>query len=206
MTIFLPTTCLFSEQFIGETLLLKSYKNQFPFLSYAGVQCFPLADEEATEVEENIMKINREVKAKRHSLSQAIQLYIQLIFIVANRSYSQRMFFDHHTADKETSLVTRFLKLVSEHFLVVRKVADYADLLHVSADYLTKTLRTQLNKTAHELIDEMIGREAKAYLLHSPLSVAEIAYQLKFSDPSHFNKFFKKLNTCTPLQYRARSK
>jgi AraC family transcriptional regulator, transcriptional activator of pobA len=55
------------------------------------------------------------------------------------------------------------------------------------------------------LIDEMILREAKAYLLHSDLSVSEIGYTLNFADPSHFNKFFKKLADCTPLQFRQKS-
>ena len=42
----------------------------------------------------------------------------------------------------------------------------------------------------------MTGRilliEAKRLLRYSRLSVAEIAYQLKFDDPSYFSRFFKK--------------
>lgn len=78
-------------------------------------------------------------------------------------------------------------------------------MLHVSADYLNRIIKAHSDKTAHQLIDEMILIEAKAYLLYSQLTIAEIAYQLGFSDPSHFNKFFKKLAHCTPLQYRNKS-
>lgn len=94
---------------------------------------------------------------------------------------------------------------MSEHFLTLRKVSDYADLLNVTADHLNRIIKSQSSKTAHELIDDMILIEAKAYLKHTALSVAEIAYKLGFSDPSHFNKFFKKLANCTPLQYRGKS-
>jgi AraC-like DNA-binding protein len=91
---------------------------------------------------------------------------------------------------------------VGQHFLTHRKVSDYAGMLHVSANHLNRTIKSQSDKTAHELIDEMILMEAKALLRQTTFSIAEIAYQLDFSDPSHFNKFFKKLTGITPLQYR----
>jgi AraC-like DNA-binding protein len=193
---------LFSESFVAGSLLSKNYRNQFPFLSYAGVQCFPLSEEEGNETEAIIMKINDEVKARKANISQAIQLYIQLIFITASRGYAHQILSKQGSGDNEVSLFTRFLKKVSEHFLTVKKVSDYAEMLHVSADHLNRIIKLHSDKTAHELIDEMILREAKAYLLHSGLSIAEIAYQLGFSDPSHFNKFFRKPAGCTPLQYR----
>ena len=193
---------LFSEKFIAEALLLKKNRNQFPFLSYEGIQCFALSEEEGKEIETIILKINDEVKARKANTGQAIQLYIQLILINAGRSYAQTILSRNDTGDNEASLFTRFLKSVSEHFLSVKKVADYAAMLHVSADHLNRTIKAHSDKTAHELIDEMIIREAKAYLLHSQLSVAEVAYKLEFADPSHFNKFFKKLSGCTPLQFR----
>ncbi|HYV93681.1 MAG TPA: helix-turn-helix domain-containing protein [Chitinophagales bacterium] len=202
---FFALYMLFSESFIAESLLLKNYRNQFPFLSYAGVQCFPLSEEEGNEIETIIMKMNGEVKGKKANVSQAIQLYIQLIFITASRSYAHKMLSKQGSGDQEVSLFTRFLKLVSEHFLSVQKVSDYATMLHVSADHLNRTIKSHSDKTAHELIDEMILREAKAYLLHSELSIAEIAYHLGFSDPSHFNKFFRKLADCTPLRFRNKS-
>ena len=196
---------LFSDSFIAETLLLKNNRNQFPFLTYAGTQCFQLSEEEGTEVQNFIMQINDEIKARRANLSHAIKLYIQLIFVSAGRSYDHKTISRSDITDSSTNLFTRFLKLVSEHFLSVRKVAGYAGLLHVSADHLNRTIKQHSDRTAHELIDEMILGEAKAYLLHSSLSVAEIAYKLEFADPSHFNKFFKKLSACTPMEFRNKS-
>ena len=197
---------LFSEAFITETILLKNYRNQFPFLNYSGVPCFPLSKEEGNEIENIILKMNDEVKARKANTSQAIKLYIQLIFITANRNYSHKILSKQGSGDNAAVLFSRFLKSVSEHFLTVKKVADYAAMLHVSADHLNRIIKSRSDKTAHELIEEMILREAKAYLLHSSLSIAEITYQLGFSDPSYFNKFFRKLAGTTPLQYRNRSK
>lgn len=196
---------LFTESFIADTLLLKNSGKQFPFLSYAGVQCFPLSEAEASEIEMIILKVNEEVKLRKANVSQAIQLYIQLILITASRSYAHKIISREGTGDSGASLFTRFLKLVSEHFLSIQKVSEYAGMLHVSADHLNRTIKSHSDKTAHELIDEMISKEAKAYLLYSELTIAEIAYKLGFTDPSHFNKFFRKLADCTPLQYRHKS-
>lgn len=202
---FLAYYMLFSENFIEEIFSLKSYKNQFPFLSYSGIQCFAMNEKEGMETESTIMKINNEVKARQANVSDAIRLYIQLIFINASRAYSRQFLSRQAAGDNGSVLFTRFLKLVSEHFLIIQKVSEYADMLHVSADHLNRVIKSSSDKTAHGLIDEMILREAKAYLLHSQLTIAEIAYRLGFSDPSHFNKFFRKLAGITPLQFRNKS-
>jgi AraC-like DNA-binding protein len=193
---------LFSETFFAGTNFFKNYRNQFPFLSYEGIQCFDLTEEEGNDTEAIILKINEEVKVRKINTAQAIQLYIQLILITAGRGYAHTVLSRRDSGDSVNSIFTRFLKLVSEHFHTIKKVADYAGMLHVSADHLNRIIKAHSDKTAHELIDEMIIREAKAFLLHSPLSVAEIAYKLEFADPSYFNKFFKKHSACTPLQYR----
>jgi AraC-like DNA-binding protein len=148
------------------------------------------------------MKINNEVKTRRDDAGNAIQLYIQLIFMISGRNYSRKIIPSVNSGDSGAFLFTRFLKLVSEYFLSMQKVSDYARVLHVSSDHLNRTIRYHSHKTAHEFINEMILKEAQAYLLHSQLSIAEVAYQLGFSDPSHFNKFFKRLSGNTPLQYR----
>lgn len=202
---FLAYYMLFTEQFIAETLALKNCRSQFPFLDYTGLQCFSLSEDEGAEVKGFILKINEEVKTRKPDTSHAIRLYIQLILMIAARRYASKIISSQGTVNSGKNIFTRFLKLVSEHFLAVHKVADYARMLHISADHLNRIIKANSDKTAHELIDDMILMEARAQLMHSSLSVAEIAYALNFSDPSHFNKFFKKLSDRTPLQYRNKS-
>jgi len=48
----------------------------------------------------------------------------------------------------------------------------------------------------------MLAQEAKVLLRSTSLSAAEIAYQLNFSDPAAFSRFFKKSTGLTPLKYR----
>jgi AraC-like DNA-binding protein len=48
----------------------------------------------------------------------------------------------------------------------------------------------------------MLVQEAKAVLKYTDASIAEIAYQLNFSEPASFNRFFKKMTGETPLVFR----
>jgi AraC family transcriptional regulator, transcriptional activator of pobA len=195
---------LFNEKFVADSSLMYNRK-EFPFLNYSGIQCFSLNDEDADKTEDLILKINNEIKNRKANIRQAIQLYIQLILLHAKRSYESLQLSKQETATGSNELFRRFIKLVGQHFLELHKVTDYAELLNVSSDHLNRTIKSQSDKTAHELIDDMILIEAKAYLLHTQLSIAEIAYKLEFSDPSHFNKFFKKQTGQTPQQYRTKS-
>ncbi|MFN0213214.1 MAG: helix-turn-helix domain-containing protein [Saprospiraceae bacterium] len=202
---FLVYYMLFIEDFMAEPLLLKDNREQYRFFNYTGIQSFQLSPETAAEIEGLIWKINEEIKSRKSDSGRMIRLYLQIILTHANRHYEQHLLIREETATSGNALFRRFIKLVSQHFLEFRKVSEYARMLHISADHLNRTIKSQSEKTAGELIDTMILTEAKAYLRHTELSNSEIAYQLDFSDPSHFNKFFKKMANCTPMQYRNKS-
>jgi AraC-like DNA-binding protein len=200
---FLAYYMLFNEPFMPGASLNK--KQEFPFLTWSGLQCFELENETADEIENIIFKMNGEIKRSRSQCSDMIRLYIQQILILSNRSYSLHVLRSSRTLNTIQNLFNKYIKLVGQHFLSVRKVNEYAAMLHVSPDHLNRAIRSCSDRTAREFIEEMILMEAKAYLLHSSYTISEIAYQLDFSDPSHFNRFFKNLSGQTPLDYRKQS-
>lgn len=193
---------LFTEKFIEDILPLKNIQQQFPFLDYDGVPFFQLTDNEATEIEDLFFRIDNEVKRNEKGVRQTIQLYINLILIAANRSYQRQNLSKKVEPKKDGTVVTRYKKLVSQYFITKRNVSDYASMITITPNHLSKLVKEQTGKTASSFIEEMVLMEAKALLRHTELSISEIAYQLDFTDPSHFNKFFKKGATTTPLQYR----
>ncbi len=193
---------LFSEQFIEDILPMKQITQQFPFLDYGGVPFIELSETERTEIESLFLKIDQELKLRQPSLKQSIQLYINLILITTNRSYQRQNLSVNIERQKDGALVTRFKKMVSQFFIQKRNVADYAKLLNVTPNYLNKAIKEQTSRTASSFIEQMLLIEAKALLRYTDQSVSEIAYHLEFTDPSHFNKFFKKETSLTPLQYR----
>ena len=202
---FLAYYMLFSDKFISDKILTSNKKEHFPFLTYSGQQCFELSEDTANEIETTIFMMNVEIKKNKADYAEVIRLYIHLIFILANREYASTLMKIADTSDVVRNLFNKYLKLVSQHFLTVRKVSDYAEMLNVSPDHLNRAIKACSDKTAHDMIDEMLVMEAKNYLLHTAMSVSEIAYTLDFSDPSHFSRFFKKLNDQTPLEFRKKS-
>ena len=193
---------LFNEQFIEGLLPLNSIQKQFPFLDYTGIPFFQLTETQANEIEDLFFKIDAEIKQRKIALKQSIQLYINLILIAANRSYIEQGLSKKLDISKDNTLLMRFKKLVSQFFITKRQVAEYAHLLTVTPNHLNKIIKEQTGKTASDFINAMLLMEAKALLKHTELSISEIAYQLDFTDPSHFNKFFKKGTEHTPLNYR----
>ena len=196
---------LFNQDFALKSLDLTNNIKQVPFFRADGLQSFEFTEEEALEIEGLLLKMNEEIKFKKSGASQVIRILLQLVIVYCNRRYSQNMFSESRLSEGASHLFTRYLKLVSQHFLQFQKVTDYAAMLFVSPDHLNRTIKLNSEKTCLQWIDQMILLEAKALLKHSVLSISEIAYKLKFSDPSHFNKFFKKQTSQTPLQYRIKA-
>ena len=78
----------------------------------------------------------------------------------------------------------------------------YADRLCITHRYLSRVIQQVSGTYAKEWIDRAIVPEAKVILKHSNLSVAAIAEELHFANPSFFNKYFKRLTGMTPNGYR----
>jgi AraC family transcriptional regulator, transcriptional activator of pobA len=188
---------LFDPEFlIG---LVPSVSAEFPFFDFNGHPCFQLTKDEISRVQEFVLKINDELHANNTGRGKAVQMYLYLLLLEAKRSYERQQF--QPGSDTEY-LVSRFQKLVGRHFLEKRKVTEYASLLSVTANHLNRVVKEATGKTASDAIALMLLQEAKALLKYTDASVAEIAYQLNFSEPGAFNRFFKKGSGHTPLDYR----
>jgi AraC-like DNA-binding protein len=193
---------LFTAEFIETLIPSLSLQSQFPFLDYAGVPFFKLSEAEAKKIENLFFEIDAEIKANHPDKAQAIKHLINLILITAKRSYVRQELTTVYHNSKSSSLVIRFKKLVGQHFIKIRSVAEYASKLAVTPKHLSKVIKDETGKTPSDFINEMLLMEIKALLRHSQLNISEIAYQLDFSDPSHFSNFFKKHQGVTPQQYR----
>ena len=193
---------LFTAEFIETLVPSLSFQSQYPFLDYAGVPFFKLSETEAKKIEDLFFEIDKEIKTNNPDKAQAIKHYINLILITAKRSYVRQELTTVYHNSKASSLVIRFKKMVGQHFIKIRSVAEYASKLAVSPKHLSKVIKDETDKTPSDFIDEMLMMEIKALLRHSQLNISEIAYQLDFSDPSHFTNFFKKHQGITPVHYR----
>ena len=74
----------------------------------------------------------------------------------------------------------------------------------MTADRLNDIVKRTTGVTAGHLIRQRVLTEAKRQLVFTKLAIHEIAYDLTFSDPSHFARFFRKQTGITPQAFRDR--
>lgn len=133
--------------------------------------------------------------------TRALGALLQLFLIYCNNC----CLVDMGQTDEEdpgVCILRDFKSLLEHQFGNWHKVSDYSDKLHITSKHLSQTVKSLTGKTAKELIQDRIGLEAKRLLLHTGMSVKEVAYQLGFEEPLHFSGFFKKKVGSSPSEYR----
>ncbi|WP_306301492.1 helix-turn-helix domain-containing protein [Verrucomicrobium spinosum] len=73
----------------------------------------------------------------------------------------------------------------------------------MTAGHLNDVVRQFTAGTAGELIHARELLEARRLLMHTELSVSEIAYRLGYKDPSYFARVFRKSTGQAPADFRA---
>ena len=101
-------------------------------------------------------------------------------------------------------IVSRFKHLVSQNLDTSHRVSDYAERMHISPKYLNRIVKEVMGVTAKSVISEQLLIRSTRELKFTNSSVKVISSQLGFSEPEHFNNFFKKNVGCSPLAYRQR--
>jgi len=102
-------------------------------------------------------------------------------------------------------LVKRFFHLVEENHQKNLSMSDYSAMIGITPNHLTQTVKLLTGKTSSQIIKAKQLLEIKRLLVHTNLSISEIANQLNFEDQSYFTKFFKRETGFTPVQFRADS-
>lgn len=94
-----------------------------------------------------------------------------------------------------------FRKHLKNHFTTIKKVKEYAEMMHISERSLNDLVKKNTGKSTSEVIYERIVMESKR-LLRTGISVKETAYSLNFDDPAHFSKFFKTQTGQSPRDFQ----
>lgn len=99
-----------------------------------------------------------------------------------------------------------FLRQLFDEEQPLRTIPEYAELLHVTPNYLNKLVKRETGKPVSQWIDDSVIIRAKAMLCETDLSVADISAELNIMDSSYFARKFKKITTLTPLGFKKKYK
>jgi AraC family transcriptional activator of pobA len=103
------------------------------------------------------------------------------------------------------ALVDRFRDLLDERCRSGWSVARYARELAVSPPRLRAACLAAIDRSPRQLLQERVLLEARRTLIYTDLSIAQTAYQLGFSDPGYFSRFFRAHTGESPQVFRTRA-
>jgi len=146
-----------------------------------------------------VQEIELEFGQIRNDSNHMIRSILYQLLIVLNRYYAGT-----YNVQPDTYVHAdfyRFRSLLEKRFLQDQTVESYTRTLNISPGFLNKICRQFSGLSAQQMIHHKLVSEIKKQL-HQNKSAKEICYELGFSDPSNFNRFFKKITHITPQQYR----
>ena len=146
--------------------------------------------------------LNEEASLAREGHRLAMRGLLALIAIEVVRLSVSRARSGAVTLKPADARVDDLRRLIDEHFRKERLISFYAERLAMTADRLNDHVKRATGVTAGHLIRQRVLTEAKRQLVFTTQAIHEIAYDLAFSDPSHFTRFFRKQTGTTPQAFR----
>ena len=194
----------FVVTFTEEFLLLEENRllRQLPLIQNpAGAHELALAAGDMIYIADVMRKMQAEYEAGDNWGNQMLTSWLRVLVIYLSRLYTEQ--FGENKISTGYYLLNHFQQLIAQRHAKLHEVAAYADLLNITPGHLNEMVKQQSGKTAISHIHNRLSVEAKRKLLHTDLSVKQIADELGFEDAAYFNRFFKRLNDTTPAAYRS---
>lgn len=178
------------------------FEKEFPFFSVLQTNFFKLNRAKFNEFApsfEDVFLSYENSNDKKHTVATVKLLALLYELKEFTTAFNQ---WEQGFSSPQQIILQKFIQLVNSYYIEKRTVEEYAELLSVSANHLSHSVKSASGKNALSFINERIISEAKSLIRFTDYDIAEIAYQLNFSDPANFGKFFKKHTDQTPVAFR----
>lgn len=201
-------SCLFTEEFIKAGDRSESMQ-QSPLFKIGGTPVFVLTPDQAAFISRIFQKMLSEQATDYSFKSNLMRTYIQLL----THEALQMQPAESHTSPRNASsrIATLFLELLERLFPIenphqsvsLKTAQDFANQLAIHVNHLNRSVKEVTGKSTTAHIAERIIGEAKALLLHTDWTVAQISQSLGFKYATYFNNFFRKHTGMVPRSLRA---
>lgn len=102
----------------------------------------------------------------------------------------------------EISQVERIAMYIAQNYTRSIKIVDIGNAVGLHPDYANVVFKKTFGMSLNEyLIQERISH-AQRKLVSTDMSIAEILYECGYNSISSFNAAFRKINSCTPREFR----
>ncbi|MFT4033506.1 MAG: helix-turn-helix transcriptional regulator [Siphonobacter sp.] len=164
---------------------------------------FFITPEQFDLLEPTLLALSDEYQKQQSFREDMLRALLKMFLIQASRTFSSQ-FLVTQESSKTVCLVRQFQALVEREFSKKTKVADYAELLHVTPSHLNDSVKKITGQPPSDHIKQRVIIEAKRKAFFGTTSAKEIAFDLGFEDEAHFSKYFKANTGQTFTEYRKR--
>ena len=105
-------------------------------------------------------------------------------------------------AGKTDILIPELMRLIDLHYKNERETDFYAEKLNLSCKKINGICKRGTGKTVKQHLQERLILEVKKEIRLGKKSLKEIAFDLGFSEPAYFTRFFKQHTLQTPTEFR----
>ncbi|BAP32744.1 transcriptional regulator [Chryseobacterium sp. StRB126] len=186
----------FLHLFFSDELFLHRFQY---FHQYSRPTGMKISEESFGKCWDLLRGIEQEFTQLQNDSNHLIRSFLYQLLVILNRFYAN--VYDVQRDTHVHSDFYRFRSLLEKKFVNDRSVEAYSKMLTISPGFLNKICRQFSGLSAQQMIHYKLISEIKKQLYQNK-SAKEICYEFGFSDPSNFNRFFKKLTGITPQQYR----
>ncbi|WP_417320704.1 helix-turn-helix domain-containing protein [Emcibacter sp.] len=154
------------------------------------------------EIREIFAGIEREHAVSQPMRGLGVRSLLTHLAVTLYRTFPPQEDVPQSAASQKQKLLREFQKLVDMHFRERWPVGRYAEILGITPTHLSRICKQVLDVPASDLITERSLLEARRLLIYTSLGISEIGWELGFSNPAHFSKFFREKTRRKPSEFR----
>lgn len=191
--------CHFTLELLTFVTAHYSLLTEFPFLEF---NCYPLV-KTSKEARGNIVnvleRLVQEYNADAACRTDILRIYLWSLFTELKPFVEASK---PPITNAANSITEQYKKALANNIVQKNKISDYAEMLNITPNHLNKCVKQTTNKSARDLLEEMLLLEAKVLLKQTNLTISEIAFRIGRNELSDFTRFFKTKTGLTPSDYR----
>ena len=198
--VFVPKGCRYHSLWTGgeETDVVCFHFDLVPFGEPVGNRIYPM---QKIAGEGKLLSMFEELALAKESpydsllsLGRFFELLVMLF---------QKMRYDTCPSINERILLA--LRYIEEHYDAPLRVADLAELCHISTSYFYECFKREMGVSPIEYKNQIMIRHAERTLIDSPdVSIEALGERLGFESSVYFRRLFKAKTGMSPRDYRKR--
>ncbi|MGZ5189524.1 MAG: helix-turn-helix domain-containing protein, partial [Flavisolibacter sp.] len=169
----------FKTEFI-QPILQKQFIHEFGYFDMESEHVINVTEEESKLIQQSFRDIITEYERFSPEKEQLLKNYIHILLLRLRDIYRPHAKQINETASHATKIANQFKHLLQKNFIEVRKVEQYASMMHISPKHLSDLVKEATGKTPRQLINDVILLESKVLLGSTDKSITAIAHELRF--------------------------